>query len=394
MNSGIKIIKVLDPDLLSTDHGATSHNRFGYQSFCVALYAMNFFCDECLYDEICCELDDDIRIKNKADGSYFIIQVKTRNHSGGPFKFTDDEIKKTVRHFFKLHQQNGDQISRYIIASNVGLAKRSNYQDVNHVRELVRGSDFDLEVDDSVPARVRKTVFGEAEKTIDLQCLCVCLAKIYGDEELPKLLDERAKLTEILSLHFGHNVMTNYMTDLANDIVAYADRYSSKQEEHNIPGSVVMAPDPGKAEQDKKVESRTITPDNFKTFVLERYESYVAATRLVQKGGQFVRNELERPISNLNSVPSNGFILEAEHYAKLCKKTYECEEAIEECKSISGEVELWCIPNLYNVGVDAKASLLRELTKLQIHIAKRVTGKERDDFTAMAKKNFGALGGC
>jgi hypothetical protein len=77
-------------------------------------------------------------VKRK-DGAFIGIQVKTRDVSLGPFKFSDSEILDSLKRFVKTEKQFPNKFRKYVICSNCGFwQKRKDETNLVHCLNIIK----------------------------------------------------------------------------------------------------------------------------------------------------------------------------------------------------------------------------------------------------------------
>lgn len=102
------------------DKGDETQRRYRYQAAYAAVLSLNLLNDESEFEEIFLEHHEDILVKMK-DTTFVGIQVKTREVKLGPFKFGENEIMDSLKHFVTTEKQFPGKFRKYVICSNCGF---------------------------------------------------------------------------------------------------------------------------------------------------------------------------------------------------------------------------------------------------------------------------------
>lgn len=109
------------------------------------MLAIEMYLDLNNYKEILCELHEDILGVLKND-KFAGIQIKTRNLSLGPFRFTDEAMYNTLKRFVNLEEKFSSQFESYVIVSNCGFSTDSRNSILHLVKQslLPKSNKFDI----------------------------------------------------------------------------------------------------------------------------------------------------------------------------------------------------------------------------------------------------------
>jgi hypothetical protein len=105
-------------DVLSEkDRGDETQRRYRYQHTVTAYYAFLMYMQKVPFIELLCEHHEDI-IGVKESGKLCGIQVKTRQLSDGPFRLSDEAVKKSLCRFIESSKKYPGYFEKFIFISN------------------------------------------------------------------------------------------------------------------------------------------------------------------------------------------------------------------------------------------------------------------------------------
>ena len=107
-------------DITATDGGDVTQDNFRFQHMCTALIAFDMYRNETEYEELFCELYEDVTAV-KSNGHYVAIQIKHRENRYGPFTITNQTIQKVIQKFLKLDQDYPNKFDKFVIMSNAEI---------------------------------------------------------------------------------------------------------------------------------------------------------------------------------------------------------------------------------------------------------------------------------
>ena len=177
------------------DPGDMVQNRFRFQAAFAGYIALRLLDDTHEYDCIYCEQYEDILVKLK-NGRFIGIQVKTRDKSCGPFKFSDDEIIQSIKRFIKHECEFPNRFSKYIITTNAGFSSAVTNNNLEKILVLVKKH------------KGSTTCLNEIDFSKNLEKLC---NKSGCDKKVALLV-----LNKLSIIHWAD--LENYKTILARDI--------------------------------------------------------------------------------------------------------------------------------------------------------------------------------
>lgn len=128
-------------ELSEKDRGDETQRRYRYQHTVTAYYAFLMYMQKVPYIELLCEHHEDI-IGVKESGKLCGIQVKTRQLSDGPFRLSDEAVKKSLYRFIESSKKYPGYFERFIFTSNCDYLRDgtgdsiqtllSNLKDIKH----------------------------------------------------------------------------------------------------------------------------------------------------------------------------------------------------------------------------------------------------------------------
>lgn len=104
------------------DPGDETQRNFRYQHGYGSILLIAGFSGSLSYKAIWCEHHEDV-LAECNDSKFEAFQIKTRRPENGDWDLTDDEVKRSIHRFVKLHLQFGNAITKYAIVSNAEFMK-------------------------------------------------------------------------------------------------------------------------------------------------------------------------------------------------------------------------------------------------------------------------------
>lgn len=107
-------------DISATDGGDETQENYRFQNLCTSLIALDMFRGVTEYEELFCEIYEDV-VAVKKNNHFVGIQIKYRDKRYGPFPITDSIIHKTLNHFNELDSKFPKKFDKFIIISNSSI---------------------------------------------------------------------------------------------------------------------------------------------------------------------------------------------------------------------------------------------------------------------------------
>ena len=201
----------------TNDRGDDTQRRFRYQHAYAAIYSLKLLDEESEFIEMYCERLEDILMK-RSDGKFAGMQIKTRETGQEPFKTMDSAVKKSLKRFFKLEKDLGNDFYRYVFVTNGGFWHlKKNYNNLSYLVKKVKNSsdssilhdpDFSkiLEIADGINGMDNDIIFSTLKKLElssggpgidDIQSRLISLLPQYpdlADRLYPELFELSSKL--------------------------------------------------------------------------------------------------------------------------------------------------------------------------------------------------------
>ena len=127
MKSTNNVDKVLDNEMPvdpeATDAGEDTQSNYYFQNLCTSLIALRMYREQTEYDEIFCELYEDI-VALKTNGCFVGIQIKHKKR--GALLITSEAILKAIKRFIKHEKIYPAKFDKFIIVSNTMISIGDN----------------------------------------------------------------------------------------------------------------------------------------------------------------------------------------------------------------------------------------------------------------------------
>lgn len=285
-----------EPDevLSTTDKGDDVQRRFRYQSTYAAILSAYMCKDDSPYEEVYCELHEDVLLKN-INGKFSGIQVKTRERHLGPFNAQDEEVVKSIVRFVRLNLQFPGSFDQFTIATNAGFSKQKN-KCLESIVELAKGSDHTTLLK---KRSASKTLIVAISK--DVPCtendVIAALSKLRLFGKISAMDDIRTKLTEqiatVLELK-GHTYAQIHA--IADSLILKHMEAASLSNEQSYSEHFVHSTDPKVATIKSIIDGKRIRKNDIKNWVKEQLRQPYLFSR--RKVSEFQNQKAQTPYYN------------------------------------------------------------------------------------------------
>ena len=112
-------------DPMATDAGEDTQSNYRFQNLCTSLIALEMYRDKTEYEEIFCELYEDV-VAVKKNNHFVGIQIKHKDKKYGVFTIKNESILKSLKRFIEHEKNYLEKFDKFIIMSNVDITIEQN----------------------------------------------------------------------------------------------------------------------------------------------------------------------------------------------------------------------------------------------------------------------------
>lgn len=230
--------------------GDEVQRRYRYQYLYTALLAIKMYKNEIPYEELYCEVAEDVLA---IDSKKKMIGIQIKTTEGDPFTYSDEAVVKSLGHFIGLHKKFPDDFIEFIFVTNTGFKAD---KDLEKILVDVKKNPSE-KFDKSTSSFIKKL---SSEFASDTNVVIDVLKKV-SLQKGPGIDDIESKIIhEHLSKIDHCSSLTDFkLTSILNMFILSIYRKSSKEVENSLSDYIAFVKD-GESKQKKiELESKRIT---------------------------------------------------------------------------------------------------------------------------------------
>lgn len=230
--------------------GDEVQRRYRYQYLYTVLLAIRMYKNEIPYEELYCEVAEDVLAK---DSNKKMVGIQIKTTEGDPFSYSDEAVVKSLGRFIGLHKEFPDDFVGFIFVTNTGFKSGKDLE--KFLADVKKNSSEKF--DKSTSEFIKKL---SSEFTVDTSVVIETLKKV-NLQKGPGIDDIESKIIHEHLSKIDHcsSLSHSKLTSILNMFILSIYKKSSKEIENSLSDYVAFLKD-GESKQKKiELESKRIT---------------------------------------------------------------------------------------------------------------------------------------